>query len=513
MAKIKYAAGLIPLVKKHFGAVFQANHTNQTMKTDSAGGRTRWTNQTQRQQGLMKAIREWRNMPAETKTNWNTFAATYPQASRRNPAVFLTGYQLFLKRNHYCFLNHGIDCDFMQAPQLHDMPDPDITVTISASDNSIDVTELYIANFGIIPKVGQFVLIKIYPMAESSGHFFEPISKVIEVEEVFIDGFFVSLSFPNPNAGKTFSVYLSKVFYQSTNYVGTKVRYMGCFTPKTFLALTDTPDSYADEAGKIVTVKPDESGLEFTDPGAGGLTCEDLEDCPIIINILADIERISIFLVPEMQESVPVIHLGLLYNTYAFQNSAKISSSDDWDVLDYTDIEALIAWAGGTSSAAKFKETGLLYWGIVNVGATDIYNFHARGSGYRNKLGFFVAIEHDFRFWARKPLDPNDSYRYMIKGYWADWSKYQNEDYNHGLSIRLANKNTLLPEGAFGSYTGNDGKVYPTAVINGIEFITRNLTETLYRDLTPIPEITDNSLWVADKIGALCAYDNDWENV
>ncbi len=41
----------------------------------------------------------------------------------------------------------------------------------------------------------------------------------------------------------------------------------------TFLALTDTPDSYSGEANKLVAVKADESGLEFIDapmPTAGG---------------------------------------------------------------------------------------------------------------------------------------------------------------------------------------------------------------------------------------------------
>jgi hypothetical protein len=39
-----------------------------------------------------------------------------------------------------------------------------------------------------------------------------------------------------------------------------------------FLDLTDVPGSYTGEAGKVVTVKGDESGLEFTTPGAGAFT-------------------------------------------------------------------------------------------------------------------------------------------------------------------------------------------------------------------------------------------------
>mgnify|MGYP000399628992 FL=1 len=39
----------------------------------------------------------------------------------------------------------------------------------------------------------------------------------------------------------------------------------------TFLALTDTPDSYVGQANRSVRVKADESGLEFTTGGGGGV--------------------------------------------------------------------------------------------------------------------------------------------------------------------------------------------------------------------------------------------------
>jgi len=39
------------------------------------------------------------------------------------------------------------------------------------------------------------------------------------------------------------------------------------------------------------------------------------------------------------------------------------------------------------------------------------------------------------------------------------------------------------------------------------------LAETKYRDGSLIPEVTDNTAWAALTTGALCAYDNDWNNV
>ena len=34
-----------------------------------------------------------------------------------------------------------------------------------------------------------------------------------------------------------------------------------------------------------------------------------------------------------------------------------------------------------------------------------------------------------------------------------------------------------------------------------------------HRDGTDIPEVTDNAVWAALTTGAMCAYNNDWNNV
>ena len=60
-------------------------------------------------------------------------------------------------------------------------------------------------------------------------------------------------------------------------------------------------------------------------------------------------------------------------------------------------------------------------------------------------------------------------------------------DKENGFSVRLVNASTSLSEGETGTYNGNDGKVYSTKVINGIEWLTDNLEETKYSDGTTIP--------------------------
>ena len=133
----------------------------------------------------------------------------------------------------------------------------------------MDMTDLYIQNFGCIPSPGQFVLFMAIPMSATSGQFFTPIIDVLEIEAVYIDGFFLNVVLPAGIRNIIFSVYLSKPVSKGQSYAGTKVRFMGCFSSKTFLELTDTPSSYVGQAGKGVKVKVDETGLEFGESGGG----------------------------------------------------------------------------------------------------------------------------------------------------------------------------------------------------------------------------------------------------
>jgi len=71
---------------------------------------------------------------------------------------------------------------------------------------------------------------------------------------------------------------------------------------------------------------------------------------------------------------------------------------------------------------------------------------------------------------------------------------------------------TTLTDGQTGTYTGNDGKIYPTVCIGTQEWVACNIAETKYRDGSNIPEVTDNATWAALTTGALCAYENNWDN-
>lgn len=513
MARIKYGPDITPLVNEHFGFVFQRHASGQSMTTSKKNDRFRNVNQSQAQQDLMKAIRYWRNMTVVTKLAWSDFAAAFPQPSKRNPAFFLSGYQLFLKRSHYCFLNHGTASDFMDAPELTELPAPEIEFKIEATKNTLDVTQFYINNFGILPKVGQYILIRIIPMAIASGQFFAPLEATVEVEQVFVDGLFVSFNLNANTKGVVFSVYLSKIFHQSITYIGTKVRYMGCFTPKTYIELTDTDNSYAGQAGKIPTVKDDESGLEFADSGGGGISCEDLIECPLIIQMISQTEANSEFLSKEFDTSIPPIKFGLLYNAAAFLNVKGLSATG-WRLPTSTEVNNLRSYLGGGSVAGgPMKEVGLVYWDAPNTGATNTARMNVRGSGSRSHTsGVFTAFRTMCLF-ATSTLSGdfdirNWNFQFNATSFYLGYSSKK-----VGLAVRFVQNAAGVADGVIGIYIGNNGRFYRTVTLNEIRYMADNLAETLYNDGSPVPRIISNIDWVNATAGAFCVVENDWANV
>ena len=214
----------------------------------------------------------------------------------------------------------------------------------------------------------------------------------------------------------------------------------------------------------------------------------------------------------ENTEAVLTVKNGYLYNWYAIDNASNIANTG-WHVPTYLEWQALQTYLGGdTVAGGKMKETGFTYWNSPNTGATNEVGLNVKGSGYRDDDlgGVFADIKGRAEMWsanswfsAKLICDPRDN---GITAYLTSCNE------ERGASIRLMKDSTTLSHGETGLYTGNDGKVYRTICVGTQEWLADNLMETLYRDASPIPVITDNSAWVADSTGARCVYDNDENN-
>ena len=196
------------------------------------------------------------------------------------------------------------------------------------------------------------------------------------------------------------------------------------------------------------------------------------------------------------------------YNWYAVANESPIANTG-WHVITKSEIESLKTLA--SNSGGAMKDTSLLYWDSPNAYATNVYSFNARGSGYRYINGTDLSIKSSVFIWTSDEYVSDTSRAY----YFA--FAYNNDNFNvssiskkTGCSIRLVKDSTTLSDGETGVYVGNNGVVYETICINGIEVTSRSIVETKYRDGTDIPFYNGNdATWGVLSTGAMgIVYDN-----
>lgn len=213
---------------------------------------------------------------------------------------------------------------------------------------------------------------------------------------------------------------------------------------------------------------------------------------------------------------------GYLYNFPVVSATGTTSiSSSGFSVPLYSDFETLATYMGGQNNCGnELKETGTTYWDDAN--GLNTVNFNARGAGSRNPefvslkyfLHMFIREVHNTNIYGFSLITTQDSMYPFASGV------------DNGDSIRLLKDNPTVEELALNDgdaaspYVGNDGKTYPTVKIGTQVWLACNLAETKRRNGTYLTgysggiysTLTDGE-WLAATEGALCAYDDDLNNV
>ena len=279
-----------------------------------------------------------------------------------------------------------------------------------------------------------------------------------------------------------------------------------------------------------------------------------------IINVISDVPNLT----------SECVNIGSLYNYYAVSDSRKITSSDDWVIPTIFDFNSLTEYLGSWINApyitkrevavgilswisfgffgnpgyteqvdygSAYANTGgrlkgSAHWSSPNEGAYNTIYFNGLGSGYRDNVsGNFYELNQTLSMWTSTPYNTNPdnvmfgkSISYLSSNFYSG-----NLPKKSGNSVRLLRTTfttdpitTTTGKMTFGTYVGNDNKVYPTVKIGPMlvgsydpgvrvyqEWITSNLNETKYRDKSIIPEVTDNNSWINLTTGARCVYNNN----
>jgi uncharacterized protein (TIGR02145 family) len=125
---------------------------------------------------------------------------------------------------------------------------------------------------------------------------------------------------------------------------------------------------------------------------------------------------------------------GVLYNWYAVETGNLCPTG--WKVPDNEDITTLVEYVGGLVAAGgKLKETGTDYWKSPNTGASDDFDFHARGGGKRSETGICDFVKVEGYWWSSDEYSTlTASYLNILYNYANTFQAYFNK--KTGMSVR-----------------------------------------------------------------------------
>jgi uncharacterized protein (TIGR02145 family) len=232
-------------------------------------------------------------------------------------------------------------------------------------------------------------------------------------------------------------------------------------------------------AGKIVTVNDSFFPVFIT------VTCDSTSKCNGSFTI----------------EVIPLrtMNFGFLYNFFAVSDIKNIANIG-WHVPTYAELQTLHAFLQ-PNAGGKIKEIGFSNWLSPNLGATNEYGFNAKGVGWRRDNGSDIigGFEDQYQSWLAWVGDTSSFQAYTMYSSAAGIIA-SGFGPNFGFVVRLIKDDNVDP----GTYTGNNGLVYPTIKIGDQVFISENLSETKYRDRSDIPNVSNNQEWIALTTGARC---------
>lgn len=240
---------------------------------------------------------------------------------------------------------------------------------------------------------------------------------------------------------------------------------------------------------------------------------------------------VVIDLYSSITESQITSSFGYLYNWYAATDAKKIANPNGgngqtnlWHVPSSSEFATLTTYLGGESVAGgKLKKTGTVEglngcWYAPNTSATNLYNFDALPSGYRRSTtGVFDYLGYTSTYWTSTiNFEPNAFYVTLSRNQ-AD-TVTTSTNYNFGFAIRLVRSATaselLLTDGTnsvdnptmLQSYIGNDGKIYKTTKIGTQIWLSQDLLETKFNDLSNISQVVSDNAWSALTTSARSTY-------
>jgi hypothetical protein len=225
MARITYSALIENISGSIAGTTFQSNKYGFTVKKKPNIVVPRSPTQQRQQKYMSLAVSAWKSLTASQRTDWDTWAATYPQYAHNNPTSVLSGYAVFVKVHILRFM---ANLSVLPGPTYTSYAEDTLTysvfrysyyfsVTLNSTNESenwyinfslsrpfaptqayigtkiryidsyknlsddYDISPAYTALYGALPSVGDLVALQTLLFAKDNGQVLAKYTEILEV--------------------------------------------------------------------------------------------------------------------------------------------------------------------------------------------------------------------------------------------------------------------------------------------------------------------------------------------
>ena len=206
---------------------------------------------------------------------------------------------------------------------------------------------------------------------------------------------------------------------------------------------------------------------------------------------------------------------GLYYNWYTLQGVDNNSiAAAGWHPSTWTEWNDIFTYYGGTMKCGCALIDPCKWTNYDDFGSiTNESKLSLGNTGERSANGTFILHKYEQYYAASDEYDVTRQKSCYIYGCCCEVYNNYVSGFNNkkaGLPVRLVKDSTVLSHGQTGIYIGNDGTIYNTICINGVEWLSEDLYETQLRSGISIPEVTDNTTWSLLETAAMCVQSNNW---
>jgi len=267
MAKIKLSESVPTLFGKSGGSCFQTSSKSVTLKNNAHMRVFRTPRQKKISEYFISGTRHWRNLGSTGQANWLAFAVFLPQPQIRDRHMSISAYENFVKRNTYLQISNSdanlwmsspvlveyekdtlstlcnvgpnsisLDCQFVNNDSnldclifLSGIQSPGIEyihtvyrymATIANSNQSIDITEVYLTNFGVLPAIGSKLFFSVVFCGSDNGQFWFPENTSVIVEALPVGNYGLIYNYSTiVSSGKLFNSGWGLLDFEDWTYI------------------------------------------------------------------------------------------------------------------------------------------------------------------------------------------------------------------------------------------------------------------------------------------------------